>query len=554
MAKIDKVNPMCGCVMPVVPTIFSDGCLTLPEQVNKLTYKTNEVIEQTNQNTEYVNNAVENSETALNETRNAIDGIPTLVREGTEEYIQANGAPFLNHGATIDGVKFDGTKNITHIGVCNSAIDAVNKVINMLDGQYPDSLTNYLMLVKFSYGSNSLNNATINIQGSEYAAIPVQNPTTNTRNIPKVPAGGWLIVAYNAGTFNVVAAGTPEFADEARKLSDGNTINGTPFTGENPITIACSTTSAASSNLKIIASGSQSGVALQNGSVILVRFLAGNTAEGAINFKIGDSESESRPVYYNGSTQGLPNLPTNACMMFTYANDSWIGQYVGTGGGSGEGYTLPPASATTLGGVKIGSGIYVTADGVISVNGGGGAPYELPAATADTLGGIKVGDNLTITPDGKLSANAGAYQLPVATTAILGGVKVGNGLNVTQDGTLSAQGYNLPKATRTVLGGVTVGTGLLVSNGKISVTQANLVDIGGFRLSANSPVRLNNDNSINLYLENGLETFVNSADNQTYLRIPISGNGLKFDSYGKLMNAYTFTYDANTATLNITGP
>ena len=39
MAKIDKVNPMCGCVMPVVPTIFSDGCLTLPEQVNKLTYK-----------------------------------------------------------------------------------------------------------------------------------------------------------------------------------------------------------------------------------------------------------------------------------------------------------------------------------------------------------------------------------------------------------------------------------------------------------------------------------------------------------------------------------
>ena len=554
MAKIDKVNPMCGCVMPVVPTIFSDGCLTLPEQVNKLTYKTNEVIEQTNQNTEYVNKAVENSETALNETRNAIDEIPTLVREGTEKYIAENGAPRLNPGATIDGVKFDGTKNITHIGVCNSAIDAVNKVINMLDGQYPDSLTNYLMLVKFSYGSNSLNNATINIQGSEYAAIPVQNPTTNTRNIPKVPVGGWLIVAYNAGTFNVVAAGTPEFADEARKLSDGNTINGTPFTGENPITIACSTASAANENEKIITAGSQSGVALQNGSVILVRFLAGNTAEGAVTFKIGNASAEAKQAYYNGSTQGLPNLPSNATMLFVYANDSWIGSYVGTGGGSGEGYTLPPASATTLGGVKIGSGINVTADGVISAEGGGGTPYELPAATADTLGGIKVGDNLTITPDGKLSANAGAYQLPVATSAILGGVKVGDGLNVTQDGTLSAQGYTLPKATRTVLGGVTVGTGLLVSSGKISVTQANLMDIGGFRLSANSPVYLNNDNSINLYLENGLETFVNSSDNHTYLRIPISGNGLKFDNYGKLMNAYTFTYDADTATLNITGP
>lgn len=554
MAKIDKVNPMCGCVMPVVPTIFSDGCLTLPEQVNKLTYKTNEVIDQTNQNTEYVNKAVENSETALNEARNAIDEIPTLVREGTEGYLTENGAPRLNPGATIDGVKFDGTKNITHIGVCNSAIDAVNKVINMLDGQYPDSLTNYLMLVKFSYGSNSLNNATINIQGSEYAAIPVQNPTTNTRNIPKIPAGGWLVVAYSAGTFNIVAAGTPEFAEEARKLADGNTINGTPFTGENPITIACNTASAANENEKIITAGSQSGVELQNGSVILVRFLAGNTAEGDITFKIGNASAESKQAYYNGSTPGLPNLPSNATMLFVYANDSWIGSYVGTGGGSGEGYTLPPASATTLGGVKIGSGISVTADGVISANGGGGTPYELPAATTTTLGGIKVGDNLTITPDGKLSANAGAYELPVATSAILGGVKVGSGLNVTQDGTLSAQGYTLPKATRTVLGGVTVGTGLLVNSGKISVTQANLVDIGGFRLSDNSPVYLNNDNSINLRLENGLETFVNSADNQTYLRIPISGNGLKFDSYGKLMNAYTFTYDANTATLNITGP
>lgn len=554
MAKIDKVNPMCGCVMPVVPTIFSDGCLTLPEQVNKLTYKTNEVIEQTNQNTEYVNKAVENSETALSETRNAIDGIPTLVREGTEGYLAENGAPRLNPGATIDGVKFDGTKNITHIGVCNSAIDAVNKVINMLDGQYPDSLTNYLMLVKFSYGSNSLNNATINIQGSEYAAIPVQNPTTNTRNIPKIPVGGWLVVAYSAGAFNIVAAGTPEFADEARKLADGNTINGTPFTGENPITIACNTASAANENEKIITAGSQSGVALQNGSVILLRFLAGNTAEGAVTFKIGNASAEAKQAYYNGSTPGLPNLPSNATMLFVYDNGSWIGSYVGTGGGSGEGYTLPPASETTLGGVKIGSGINVTADGVISANGGGGTPYELPAATTTTLGGIKVGDNLTITPDGKLSANAGAYELPVATSAILGGVKVGSGLNVTQDGTLSAQGYTLPKATRTVLGGVTVGTGLLVSSGKISVTQANLADIGGFRLSGNSPVYLNNDKSINLRLENGLETFVNSADNQTYLRIPIGGNGLKFDSYGKLMNAYTFTYDANTATLNITGP
>lgn len=580
MAKIDKVNPMCGCVMPVVPTIFSDGCLTLPEQVNKLTYKTNEVIDQTNQNTEYVNKAVENSETALKEARNAIDEIPALVREGTEEYLAENGAPRLNPGATIDGVKFDGTKNITHIAVCNSAIDAVNKVVNMLDGQYPDSLTNYLMLVKFSYGSNSVNNATLNIQGSEYAAIPVQNPTTNTRNIPKVPAGGWLVVAYSAGTFNVVAAGTPELADEARKLADGNTINGTPFTGETAVTIACSTASAANASEKIITAGSQSGVALQNGSVILVRFLAGNTAEGAVTFKIGNTASEAKQAYYNGSTQGLPELPSNATMLFVYANGSWIGSYVGTGGGSGEGYTLPPASATTLGGVKIGSGISVTADGVISAEGGGGTPYELPAATANTLGGIKVGDNLTITPDGKLSANAGAYELPVATSAILGGVKVGDGLSVTQDGELSVTAqcsYELPEAGVDSLGGVKIRAAryipsIKLDNGYIDVKWGSASGFSAtsdglaVREASNGAIEVSTL-GVNVKVKSDGGVGIDSNGAGLYLKVATSGglalssgelavnvgDGLTNDN-GSIKNAYAFAYDASTATLNITGP
>lgn len=544
---IDKVNPMCGCVMPAVPTIFSDGCLTLPEQVNKLTYKTNEVIEQTNQNTEYVNKAVENSETALNEARNAIDEIPTLVREGTEEYLAENGAPRLNPGATIDGVKFDGTKNITHIGVCNSAIDAVNKVINMLDGQYPDSLTNYLMLVKFSYGSNSLNNATINIQGSEYAAIPVQNPTTNTRNIPKIPAGGWLVVAYSAGAFNIVAAGTPEFADEARKLADGNTINGTPFTGENPITIACNTSSAANENEKIITAGSQSGVELQNGSVILVRFMAGNTAEGAVTFKIGNASAEAKQAYYNGSTQGLPNLPSNATMLFVYANDSWIGSYVGTGGGSGEGYTLPPASATTLGGVKIGEGIQVTPDGIISVD-NSGSGYVLPVATSSTLGGVKAGDNVTIAADGKLSVNA-PYTLPAATASALGGVKVGANLSIAQDGTLSAdaQQYTLPVASSNTLGGVKIGQRLTIQNGVLSADEQG----GNYVLpTASSSVKGGVKVGSGLNISNEVLS-VPLASTSVAGRVMI-GSGLNVTSSGVISNGYSFSYNSSTKTLNIT--
>lgn len=41
-------------------------------------------------------------------------------------------------------------------------------------------------------------------------------------------------------------------------------------------------------------------------------------------------------------------------------------------GGGGGGYTLPPATASRLGGVKIGSGVTVQPDGTISVSGGGG--------------------------------------------------------------------------------------------------------------------------------------------------------------------------------------
>lgn len=62
-------------------------------------------------------------------------------------------------------------------------------------------------------------------------------------------------------------------------------------------------------------------------------------------------------------------------------------------------YTLPPATATTLGGVKVGTGLNIAPDGTLSA----AEQYALPAATADQLGGVKVGDYLDIAPDGTIS-------------------------------------------------------------------------------------------------------------------------------------------------------
>ena len=64
-------------------------------------------------------------------------------------------------------------------------------------------------------------------------------------------------------------------------------------------------------------------------------------------------------------------------------------------------YTLPTASTTTLGGVKVdGTSITINANGVIS----GASTYTLPTASTTVLGGIKVGTNLSIDGNGVLSS------------------------------------------------------------------------------------------------------------------------------------------------------
>ena len=73
--------------------------------------------------------------------------------------------------------------------------------------------------------------------------------------------------------------------------------------------------------------------------------------------------------------------------------------------------------------------------------------YTLPVATDSVSGGVKVGSNLTIDGSGVLSADAQAYTLPAATTGALGGVQVGSGLAITAAGLLSATGVTTGNAT-----------------------------------------------------------------------------------------------------------
>ena len=142
------------------------------------------------------------------------------------------------------------------------------------------------------------------------------------------------------------------------------------------------------------------------------------------------------------------------------------------GGIYGNWLWLKPATANTLGGVKIGENLNISEDGVLSAE--ASSTYELPTATSNTLGGVKIGANINIV-DGVISVDLpSSYTLPIATDSILGGIKIGSNLTITEDGVLNAPAptptYNLPIATVDSLGGVKIGQGINIDeNGVISV-------------------------------------------------------------------------------------
>ena len=58
------------------------------------------------------------------------------------------------------------------------------------------------------------------------------------------------------------------------------------------------------------------------------------------------------------------------------------------GGSRGEGYTLPAATASTLSGIKVGSGLSVTQDGVLSADGITPAAHQVDSE-ATTIAALK---------------------------------------------------------------------------------------------------------------------------------------------------------------------
>lgn len=129
-------------------------------------------------------------------------------------------------------------------------------------------------------------------------------------------------------------------------------------------------------------------------------------------------------------------------------------------------FALAVAGASQLGGVKIDSASFPA----LSINGSN--VLVLNAATASNLGGVKVGTGLAIDGSGVLSSTVSGFTLPTATASVLGGIKVGTGLSINAgtgilDCTITQ--FTLPTATTSVLGGVKIDNSTItISGGVIS--------------------------------------------------------------------------------------
>ena len=129
--------------------------------------------------------------------------------------------------------------------------------------------------------------------------------------------------------------------------------------------------------------------------------------------------------------------------------------------------------------------------------------YSLPAATASARGGIKVGTNLSITNDvlsadsqtandftnalktklDNIADNANNYSLPIATDAALGGIKIGDGLSI--------------NSTTGVVSGLELGT-----TGSTALAGNTALFSGDYDDLSNKPTTISSTQAANILTNN----------------------------------------------------
>lgn len=363
---------------------------------------------------------------------------------------------------------------------------------------------------------NQVNSTTINFSKSD-------NTTSSNITLPTVNAET-ILPSYSGNAGKVLVLNSTATDLEWFAVSGQGTVSSIAFTASNGLTVSGSPVTT-------------------TGTIALGINLGQN-----LFYSTGDGSLNAIDTTYSNATQSVAGLMSSA--------DKTKLDGVSP---SANNYALPRASSTILGGIKVGTNLSIATDGELSavdttydlattsvaglmsgtdkgkLDGIATSAnnYSLPNASASTLGGIKVGTNLSIDGSGILSGayntasqgNTGLmsgadkskldnieslannYSLPTASSSVLGGIKVGTNLSIDVNGVLSstdtdttysdatttvaglmstsdktkldgidtnANNYSLPTASASVLGGIKVGTNLSIDvNGVLSSTDTD---------------------------------------------------------------------------------
>jgi hypothetical protein len=300
----------------------------------------------------------------------------------------------------------------------------------------------YSKITNVPVGSNSqlgileVDGTTITASAGVISATQYTLPVATSLSLGGVKVDGTSIIINGAGTISAVTA---------LGVADASVLTGTTL------------------NATVVSSSLTSVGTLTSGTWSASTIAATKGGTGQTTYTQGD-------ILYSNAANTLTKLGIGSNTQVLTSNGSV--PYWATAPGA---YTLPTASSSVLGGVKVdGSTIVINGTGIIS------APaYTLPTASNSTLGGVKVdGTSITIS-NGTISATALTYTLPTATvgtvsTGTLGGVKVDGTTITISNGVISgANTYTLPTASNSTLGGVKVdGTSITISGGIISANAS----------------------------------------------------------------------------------
>ena len=184
---------------------------------------------------------------------------------------------------------------------------------------------------------------------------------------------------------------------------------------------------------------------------------------------------------YSLPTATVTQTATGATITITDKNGTTTANVTN---GKDGGYKLPVASASTLGGVKVGARMSIDSNGVLSAD-DQSSSYKLPVASASTLGGVKElpGGLLVINSDGSMNIKRNQKQFPNSTTLELyiaedSGLEVPNtaqgGLRIKQSipyTTLSGTSVSISPAFKPYKLNATAATTLNVSAAMASNTN-----------------------------------------------------------------------------------